>query len=154
MKKDKRKMDEILRDIGNDINDFNDYIDDVFKDFNKREKENKMSNYYRAINEDFGNNTESKGEKKKDKPYKVDKVFEEIIDKFEDEYATSYDDIKWEIDGISEHYEYGEALVFLTGEDSNGNIYEASGYQDGEGNIIEVYPESIEPHFNIKKETK
>ena len=40
MKKDKRKMDEILRDIGNDINDFNDYIDDVFKDFNKREKEN------------------------------------------------------------------------------------------------------------------
>ena len=132
MKKDKRKMDEILRDIGNGINDFNDYIDDVFKDFNKREKENKM----------------------KDKPYKVDKVFEEIIDKFEDEYATSYDDIKWEIDGISEHYEYGEALVFLTGEDSNGNIYEASGYQDGEGNIIEVYPESIEPHFNIKKETK
>ena len=132
MKKDKRKMDEILRDIGNDINDFNDYIYDLFKDFNKREKENKM----------------------KDKPYKVDKVFEEIIDKFEDEYATSYDDIKWEIDGISEHYEYGEALVFLTGEDSNGNIYEASGYQDGEGNIIEVYPESIEPHFNIKKETK
>ena len=132
MKKDKRKMDEILRDIGNDINDFNDYIDDVFKDFNKREKENKM----------------------KDKPYKVDKVFEEIIDKFEDEYATSYDDIKWEIDGISEHYEYGEALVFLTGEDSNGNIYEASGYQDGEGNILEVYPESIEPYFNTKKETK
>ena len=35
-------MDEILRDIGNDINDFKDYIDDVFKDFNKREKENKM----------------------------------------------------------------------------------------------------------------
>ena len=132
MKKDKRKMDEILRDIGNDINDFNDYIDDVFKDFNKLEKENKM----------------------KDKPYKVDKVFEEIIDKFEDEYATSYDDIKWEIDGISEHYEYGEALVFLTGEDKNGNIYEASGYQDGEGNIIEVYPESIEPYFNTKKETK
>ena len=132
MKKDKRKMDEILRDIGNGINDFNDYIDDVFKDFNKLEKENKM----------------------KDKPYKVDKVFEEIIDKFEDEYATSYDDIKWEIDGISEHYEYGEALVFLTGEDSNGNIYEASGYQDGEGNIIEVYPDTIEPHFNTKKETK
>ena len=114
MKKDKRKMDEILRDIGNDINDFNDYIDDVFKDFNKLEKENKM----------------------KDKPYKVDKVFEE------------------EIDGISEHYEYGEALVFLTGEDKNGNIYEASGYQDGEGNILEVYPESIEPYFNTKKETK
>ena len=81
----------------------------------------------------------------------VDSMFEH---KFEDEYATSYDGIKWEIDGISEHYEYGEALVFLTGEDKNGNIYEASGYQDGEGNIIEVYPESIEPHFNIKKETK
>ena len=125
-------MDEILRDIGNDINDINDYIYDLFKDFNKREKENKM----------------------KDKPYKVDKVFEEIIDKFEDEYATSYDEIEWEIEDISEHYEFGEALVHLIGEDKNGNIYEASGYQDGEGNIIEVYPESIEPHFNIKKETK
>ena len=132
MKKDKRKMDEILRDIGNDINDFNDYIDDVFKDFNKLEKENKM----------------------KDKPYKVDKVFEEIIDKFEDEYATSYDEIEWEIEDISEHYEFGEALVHLIGEDKNGNIYEASGYQDGEGNIMEVYPDTIEPHFNTKKETK
>ena len=132
MKKDKRKMDEILRDIGNDINDFNDYIYDLFKDFNKREKENKM----------------------KDKPYKVDKVFEEIIDKFEDEYATSYDEIEWEIEDISEHYEFGEALVHLIGEDKNGNIYEASGYQDGEGNIMEVYPDTIEPHFNIKKETK
>ena len=132
MKKDKRKMDEILRDIGNDINDFNDYIYDLFKDFNKREKENKM----------------------KDKPYKVDKVFEEIIDKFEDEYATSYDEIEWEIEDISEHYEFGEALVHLIGEDKNGNIYEASGYQDGEGNIMEVYPDTIEPHFNTKKETK
>ena len=132
MKKDKRKMDEIIRDIGNDINDFNDYIYDLFKDFNKREKENKM----------------------KDKPYKVDKVFEEIIDKFEDEYATSYDEIEWEIEDISEHYEFGEALVHLIGEDKNGNIYEASGYQDGEGNIMEVYPDTIEPHFNIKKETK
>ena len=130
--KDKRKMDEILRDIGNDINDFNDYIYDLFKDFNKREKENKM----------------------KDKPYKVDKVFEEIIDKFEDEYASSYDEIEWEIEDISEHYEFGEALVHLIGEDKNGNIYEASGYQDGEGNIMEVYPDTIEPHFNIKKETK
>ena len=90
----------------------------------------------------------------KDKPYKVDKIFEEIITNFEDEYATSYDDIDWEIDGISEHYKYGEALVFLTGIDSNGNFYEASGYQDGEGNILEVYPDTIEPHFNTKKETK
>ena len=90
----------------------------------------------------------------KDKPYKVDKVFQEAIDKFQDEYATSYDGIDWEIESISEHYEFGEALVHLSGTDYNGNTYEASGYQDREGNIIDVYPETIEPHFNFKKEDK
>ena len=36
--KDKRKSDEILTDIGDDIIEFFNFIDDMFKDFNKEKK--------------------------------------------------------------------------------------------------------------------
>ena len=36
--KDKRKSDEILTDMDNDIIEFFNFIDDMFKDFNKEKK--------------------------------------------------------------------------------------------------------------------